>query len=277
MTNNNENILIVGGTGKTGRRVARQLTAKGHSVRVASRSTSPRLDLRDESTWDAVLDGVDAVYIAPPDDPFPVEEFVDRAVKAGVRRLVSLSGRRIQLMDREAQTSMARTQNALRGSGAEWTVLQANNFNQNFSEGDYRDMVAAGELSFPLGDTREPVIDAEDIAEVAAVVLTTDGHSQKVYELTGPRGLTFTEIAAEIGKATGRSMSVRDVTPEQHEAELREAGFPEELIGFLNAMYEFMRSGAMAEPTDHVRRVLGREPADFADWAAKAAAEGALS
>ncbi|ADD45810.1 NmrA family NAD(P)-binding protein [Stackebrandtia nassauensis] len=277
MSNNNELILVVGGTGKTGKHVVEQLKAKGHNVRVGSRSTTPRLDLHDPLTWAEALEGVTAAYIAPPDIPFADKEFVASLVNSGVRRIVTLSGRRIQKLDPESQTSMARTEKSVRESGVEWTVLQANNFNQNFTEGDYADAVKAGRHSLPLGDTREPLIDAEDIAEVAAVTLTTDGHAGKVYELTGPQSLTQGEAMAAIAEATGKPVVYHAADPAEHAAELSQAGLPDEVVAFLNAMYEFMRTGAIADTTDHVRQVLGRDPIDFATWAKRAAEAGAWS
>jgi uncharacterized protein YbjT (DUF2867 family) len=275
-----DTVLVTGATGKVGRRLTARLAEAGHDVRGVSRSTAIPLDWHDETTWAAALDGVAAVYLIPPDEPFPAEAFAAAAVQAGVRRLVSQSGRRIEVLTEAAGANpgdigMHAAQNAVQAAGVEWTVLQANNFNQNFSEGDYREAVRAGELALPLEGVVEPFIDVEDIAAVAAAVLTEDGHHGKVYELSGPEALSFPEAMDAIAKASGTTVAFRAESPEEHDAAMRSMGLPAELIGFLNVMYQVMREGALAPVADGVDRVLGRRPRAFADWAARAAAEGA--
>lgn len=275
-------ILVTGATGKVGRRLVEVLRAGGHEVRAVSRSTEIRLDWTDPSTWDAALEGVAAAYIIPPDHPFPADDFVAAAVKAGVRRLVAQSGRRIDRLAEVAGVGpeaigMSAAQAAVQASGIEWTVLQPNNFNENFSEGDYYQAVLSGELALPLKDTTEPLIAVADIAAVAAAVLTEDGHQGKVYELSGPESLSMDEAMAAITAASGRTVTFRAETPEEHDEALRAAGLPEDLVMFLNLMYQFMRGGHLADPTDNVKRILGRDPITFAAWAAETAKTGVWS
>jgi uncharacterized protein YbjT (DUF2867 family) len=273
-------ILVTGATGKVGRRLTAELTAAGHDVRGVSRSTAIPFDWHDESTWAAALDGVAAVYLIPPDEPFPADAFAAAAVNAGAGRLVSQSGRRIHVLTEAAGVApeaigMHAAQNAVQASGVEWTVLQANNFNQNFSEGDYRHAILAGELALPVEGVVEPSIDAGDIAAVAAAVLTEDGHHGQVYELSGPESLSFAEVVDIIAKASGTTIAFRTESAEEHDAAMRSLGLPEPLIAFLNVMFQVMREGRISDVADGVSRVLGREPVSFADWAARAAAEGA--
>ncbi|RRS01788.1 NAD(P)H-binding protein [Glycomyces terrestris] len=276
----NDTILVTGATGKVGRRLVEILRDAGREVRAVSRSTEIPFDWTDSSTWDKALEGVTAVYIIAPDHPFPAEEFAAAAAKAGVRRLVAQSGRRVQDLAAAAGVGpeaigMYAAQAAVQGSGIEWTVLQPNNFNENFSEGDYLPGILAGEIALPLADTTEPLIAVADIAAVAAAVLTEDGHHGQVYELTGPESLTMGEAAAAIAAASGKTVVYRAETPEEHDAALRAAQLPEELVGFLNLMYQFMREGNMSPTTDNVERILGRAPIAFADWAFDAAKAGA--
>ncbi|MEU5870391.1 NAD(P)H-binding protein [Glycomyces sp. NPDC047369] len=278
----NGTILVTGATGKVGRRLTDLLRRGGHDVRAVSRSTEIPLDWTDESTWDAALEGVAAVYVIPPDHPFPADAFAAAAAKAGVRRLVAQSGRRVQDLAAAAGVGpeaigMYAAQTAVQGSGLEWTVLQPNNFNENFSEGDYHPAVLAGEVALPLAGTTEPLIAVADIAAVAAAVLTEDGHHGQVYEITGPESLSMADAMAAIAAASGRPVAFRAETPEEHDAALRAAGLPEDLVMFLNLMYEFMRGGAMAATTGNVEQILGREPIRFADWAAETAKTGVWS
>ncbi len=196
--------LVLGGTGKTGRRVVERLASRGVPTRVASRAGDPPFDWGDQSNWDAVLDGVTAVYISyAPDLAIPgatdaVRAFVERAVKRAVGRLVLLSGRG----EEEAQECEL----IIQRPDVEWTVVRCSWFSQNFSEGEFLDMVLAGEIALPAGEVGEPFVDADDIADVAVAALTEDGHSGQVYELTGPRLLTFADAVDEIASATGRAI-----------------------------------------------------------------------
>ncbi|MCC3763051.1 NAD(P)H-binding protein [Glycomyces sp. TRM65418] len=280
MSNENHTILIVAATGKVGRRLTARLAEAGHDVRPVSRSTAIRFDWHDESTWSAALEGVHAAYLIPPDEPIPAEAFVAAAERAGVRRLVAQSGRCIHVLAEAVGVGpeaigMYALQEAVRASDVEWTVLQPNNFNENFSEGDYHGALLAGELALPVEGTVEPFIAVDDIAAVAAAVLTEDGHHGRIYELSGPEALTFADAIEVLAKASGRPMAFRVETPEEHAAVLRSAELPEDLVFFLDAMYRVMREGALGEVATGVQDVLGREPVAFADWAARAAAAGA--
>lgn len=280
MSNDSETILIVGATGKVGRRLTARLRETGHQVRAVSRSTAIPFDWHDETTWAAALDGATAAYLIPPDEPIPAERLVAAAVRAGVRRLVAQSGRRIHLLAEAVGVGpeaigMYAVQEAVRASGVEWTVLQANNFNENFSEGDYHGALLAGELALPVDDTVEPFIAVEDIAAVAAAALTEDGHHGRIYELSGPEALTFAAAIEILAKASGRPMAFRAETPEEHAETMRSMGFPDDLVFFLNAMYGVMREGGIAEVADGVEAALGRKPLAFADWAARTAEAGA--
>ena len=269
-------ILVIGATGKVGSRLTARLREAGHTVRAVSRSSEIRFDWHDESTWAAALEGVSAAYLIPPDEPIPAEAFVAAAEKAGVRRLVAQSGRRVHLLAEAVGVGpeaigMYGLQEAVRASKLEWTVLQPNNFNQNFSEGDFLETLLAGELALPADGLVEPFIDVDDIAAVAAAVLTEDGHHGRIYELSGPEALPFTEAIDAIAKASGRTMVFRSVSPEEYAASLRSAALPEDLVFFLDAMYEFMRDGKMGDVADGVEQVLGRKPVAFADWANRTA------
>jgi uncharacterized protein YbjT (DUF2867 family) len=266
--------LVTGGTGKTGRRVAERLERGGHAIRVGSRSNAPAFDWEDRATWAGALDGTDAVYIsyypdlAVPGAPEAIGELTEQAVAAGVRRLVLVSGRG----EPEAQRSEQVLEQA--ADGAEWTVVRASWFDQNFNEGYLLDPVLSGEVALPAGDVPEPFVDADDIADVAALALTEDGHSGEVYEVTGPRLLTFAEAVDEIARATGRDLRYTRIGVDELAAGLAEAQVPDDYIGLLRYIFGEVLDGRNAHVTDGVRRALGREPRDFADFVRDAAATG---
>ncbi|GAB1515921.1 NAD(P)H-binding protein [Actinophytocola sp. KF-1] len=264
--------VVLGGTGKTGRRLVAAL--RGTPVRAVSRSTEVRFDWAVPDTWADALAGASAVYLVAPADPGPVEVFVKQATAAGVRRFVVLSGRGIDKV--RGFAGMRAAEEAVRASDAEWTILRANNFNQNFDEDLWHAPLVAGRLALPMGAVPEPFVDVQDVAEVAAAVLRSGGHHGRVYDLSGPR-LTFGEAVATIAAAAGREIRYEELTPSQYRDELRAEGLPEEAVEDLDAMFAAMRAGHLSSPGDGVRQVLGRDPIAFADYAAKAAAAGAWS
>lgn len=265
-----QEILVLGATGKTGRRVVRALEAAGAKVRAASRSSAHRFDWSDEPTWKPVLDGVAAAYVIAPEDPALAAPFVELAEAAGVGRLVLLSGRGLDETPDDVFQGMHAAEKAVRSSGLSWTILRANNFAQNFSEDLWRPEVEAGRLSLPMDDTPEPFVDVRDIAEVAALVLTTDGHDGRTYDLTGPEGITFAAAVGKIAAATGRAIELVRLTPAEYREFLLSQGVPEEFVVELDGMFEGMRNGLMATPTDDVSRLLGRPATSFDDYVAEA-------
>lgn len=264
--------LVLGGTGKTGRRVAARLAERGIPVRLGSRSADPPFDWEAPSTWAPALRGAAAVYLSYyPDLAVPgaveaVRSFVGRAEAAGVRRLILLSGRG----EEEAQ----RAEQVVRDAGVEWTIVRCAWFAQNFSENYLLEPVLAGEIALPAGEGREPFVDAEDIAEVAVAALTKDGHAGQLYELTGPRLLTFAEAIGEIAAATGREIRYVQVSPEEYVAALEEHGVPADFVWLVNYLFTTVLDGRSASLADGVQRALGREPRDFAVYARETAALG---
>lgn len=264
--------LVLGGTGKTGRRVAQRLKRRGVATRIASRSGNPSFDWNDQNTWDANLVGVTAAYITyAPDLAIPgaadaIRAFVTKAVAAGVERLVLLSGRG----EEEAQACERIVQDA----GAEWTVVRAGWFMQNFSEGEFLGMVLEGAITLPADDIPEPFVDVDDIADVAVAALTEDGHAGQVYEVTGPSMLTFTEVAEEISQVSGRAIEYTQVPKGAFAAGIAESGAPEEIAWLLNYLFETVLDGRNAYLCDGVKRALGREPTAFAEYARRVAATG---
>lgn len=272
MNKDEKTTLVIGGTGKTGRRVVQRLKARGLPVRVGSRAGDPPFQWHDPSTWPQALRNVEAAYVAYyPDLAMPgatetVRAFAAEAVAHGVRRLVLLSGRG----EEEAQ----RSEQAVRESGAEWTLLRASWFAQDFSEHFLVDQVRSGEVALPVGEVREPFVDAEDIADVAVAALTEDGHAGQLYELSGPRLLTFAEAVAEIAEASRRSIRFVQVPMEQYAAALVDNGVPAEFVWLVTYLFTEVMDGRNAHLTDGVQRALGRAPRDFRDYAREAAASG---
>ncbi|WP_118973415.1 SDR family oxidoreductase [Taibaiella koreensis] len=266
-------VLVIGGNGKTGRKVMQHLEAMDWPVKNASRSGDIRFDWHDTRTWAAALQGMQSVYITyQPDLAVPgateaIGYLVTTAAQAGVKKLVLLSGRGEQ----EAQEC----EQIIMGSGLDWTIVRASWFCQNFSEGSFYEPIMAGHVALPAGNVGEPFIDADDIAAVAVAAITETGHDGEIYEVTGPRLLTFREAVATIEEATGRPIHYQRITMEAYAAELAAYALPEDLIWLITYLFTEVLDGRNEKICDGVERALGRKATDFADFARKAAAEGA--
>jgi len=262
----------LGGSGKTGRRIVQRLKSRGIPTRIGSRSGEPAFDWAKPEDWDAVLDGVRSVYISyAPDLAVPgatdsIQLFVDKAVATGVARLVLLSGRG----EEEAQAC----ERIVQATDIEWTIVRSSWFMQNFSEGEFLQMVLSGTIALPAADVAEPFIDVNDIADVAAAALTEAGHAYNVYEVTGPRLLTFSELAEEIAEAAGRAVHFVRVPSEAFAEGIAEAGVTEDVAWLLNYLFDTVLDGRNAYTGDGVRRALGRDAADFLPFAKRVAARG---
>lgn len=265
-------ILIIGGTGKTGRRVADSLAARGVATRVASRSGETRFDWDDPATWSAALEGVSAAYVAyspdlaVPEAPPAIRELARLAADRGVRRLVLLSGRG----EEEAQ----RCERIVLDTNSAWTVIRASWFNQNFSEGYFLEPLLDGVLALPAGAVLEPFVDADDIADVAVAALTEPGHEGRIYEVTGPRLMTLAQAVDEIAAATGRELRYEQIPADAYVRGMLEQQVPEQIVDLIRYLFETVLDGRNAATADGVQRALGRPPRDFADYARAAAATG---
>lgn len=265
-------ILVLGGTGKTGRRISERLKAKGVPIRVGSRSALPSFDWNNPKSWDDCLKDVEAVYmnyapdLAVPGATDTIQHFVERAKYHGVKRLVLLSGRG----EAEAQAC----EQIVQESGLEWTIVRASWFNQNFSEGAFVDMVLSGQITLPAGNIAEPFVDVDDIANVAVVALMESGHTGEVYEVTGPRLMTFSDIATELSKATSREITYVQIAHEDFITGITESGAPQEVAWLLDYLFSTVLDGRNAYLTDGIQRALGQPPRDFVDYARDVAATG---
>lgn len=265
-------ILVLGATGKTGRRVMQRLAKLDAPVRGVSHSSHPKFDWNDNSSWGEVLENIKSVYISfYPDLAIPgavraIEDFSKLAVKKGVQKLVLLSGRG----EEEAQQCEKIVMNA----GADWTIVRASWFFQNFNEGSFLEPVLSGHIALPAGDVGEPFVDADDIADVAVAALTQEGHNGKVYEVTGPRLLTFKEAVQEIAEATGKPIQFEKVPMKAYASVLEEYGLPKDMIWLITYLFTEVLDGRNENLTDGVYQALGRKPTDFSEFAKKAAATG---
>lgn len=265
-------VLVIGSSGKTGRRVVKRLIDNGISVRLGSRSATPAFDWERPATWAPVLAGTSAAYITyQPDLAVPgavdaIRRFAEVAIANGAKRLVFLSGRN----EEEAEQA----ERALQATGADWTIIRASWFAQNFSESFIYESIVAGEVVLPESSAGEPFVDAEDIADVAVAALTDPRHIGQLYEVTGPRLLTFRDAVAEIAHARGQAISYREVPVKEYGAMMKSMGVPEIYVELIAYLFTTVLDGRNAHLTDGIYRALGRPPRDFTSYARTTADAG---
>ena len=270
MTNN---ILVIGGTGKTGSRVVERLNRENHNVRIGGRSSDPVFDWNDPSTFQSALKGIDRAYIvyypdlAVPGAKEAIQSLTQAAKKEGLKKVVLLSGKG----EKEAE----RCEEIVASSGLVHTIVRASWFNQNFSESFFLEPILAGLVVLPMPEARIPFVDADDIAAVVAKVLLDDSYNGKTFEITGPRKLNFEEAIQEIAEATGRKIKFQAVSLEAYSEAMKSAGLSDDYIWLFDYLFREVLGNPVNQVVAHdVEKVLGRPATDFKEFTRQVAKTG---
>ncbi len=276
-------VLVTGATGTVGRVLARLLAENGVAVRAVSRrglSPDPKakgidaraVDLRDRQAVVAALTGVQRVFLATPleEDMVAVAaRVVEQACRAGVRQVVRLSAFGAGGGDTRLAAIHAQTEECLRGSGIPWVSLRPNAFMQNIINNFADSIRRHGSFRAPQGDGRVSIIDARDIAAVAARLLTQSPPVTGCFDLTGPQALSNHDIAGVLSRVLGHSVDYLDTPPGETRATLRAAGLSPWLTDIVMELYELSARGGAARVSAQVSEVLGRPPIAFRQFAAE--------
>lgn len=267
------NVLVIGGTGKTGRKVAAGLRQHNQNVRIGARSNDPAFDWNDPATWPGALAGMDKVYIVYyPDLAVPgayeaIKGLTEEAKKAGVKKAVLLSGKG----EKEAE----RCEQVVATSGLDYTLVRASWFNQNFSESFLLDPILAGHIALPMPHACIPFVDTGDIAEVVVKVLLDDAHNGRTYEITGPRAITFEEAITEIAAGMGKKIKYQAVSLEAYNDVMKAAGVPSDYIWLFDYLFrEVLGKEENQAVSADVEKVLGRKATDFKEYVRQTARTG---
>jgi uncharacterized protein YbjT (DUF2867 family) len=269
-------VVIIGGTGKTGSRVASRLAQRGTPVRPVSRSSAVRFDWEDPTTWSAALDGASAAYITySPDLAFPGAEQRIRGVaellaERGISRVVLLSGR--------GEDGAAASERALLSVVPTATVVSCSFFTQNFTEGPFQPSVLDGHLAMPVSPLiGEPFLDVDDLAEVAVAVLSEGTHPGEILELTGPEAVTFPEVTEILRVEAGRTVAFEAISAPDYVAGAVAAGLPEEVAYGLAELFAEVLDGRNVKTTTTVEEILGRPATPVAVTIRRAAELGCFA
>lgn len=271
-------ILVTGATGNNGRELARQLTALGQPVRAmvrdaadAAKLTGPNLetvvaDFARPATLDAALQGVGKAFLLTPVAEHFVQwqkDFIAAARRARIKHLVKFSGMGAAAdSPAELLRLHCETDAVLRNSGLPFTILQPNSFHQNMltSAGTIK---AQGKCYLPLKSARQSTVDVRDINGVAAKVFTSTGHEGKTYVITGPEALTFQEAAEKMSAVLGRKVEYVDVPLTAAADGMRQSGMSEWSVRVVAELLAYFASGAAADVSDTIPRLLGRPAISF--------------
>jgi len=260
-----DNFLIIGGTGKTGRKVVESLELLNQNVRIGSRSSQPAFDWNNEDTWGEALEGVDKMYITyQPDLAVPgakqsIENLIVLAKKKNLKKVVLLSGKG----EREAELC----EQVVMSSGLNYTIVRASWFNQNFSESFFLEPIQQGFVALPQADVQVPYVDTGDIADVVVEALLHEVHDGQIYQLTGPTTFSFKEAVAEIAKATHRDIAFVPITIEEYVAAMKEHGVPADFVWLVEYLFtEVLGNSMVSEISNDIEKVLKRKPKSFVEY-----------
>lgn len=268
-----ENIAVIGGTGKTGSRVVKNLKASGYNVRVVGQRTSPALDWENAETYDAVLKGMDRAYIvyypdlAVPGSRKAITTLMEKAVAAGLQKVVLLSGK--------GETEAEACERIVANSGLNYTLVRASWFNQNFSEGAFLQSVLDGVVALPMPEAKIPFVDVNDIADVVSKVLVDDSYNGQTITVTGPQKRTFQEVVAIMATAANRPLQYVPISIDEFKEGMRQAGLPDSYVWLFGYLFkEVLGNPDNQEVSFDIEKVLGRKAVDFSEFAATIAETG---
>ena len=268
-----DNILVIGGTGKTGKRVVELLKKLNHNVSIGSRNSSPAFDWDDPATYAAALKGMDRAYIvyypdlAVPGAKEAIQKLTEIALKEGLEKVVLLSGKG----EKEAEAC----EEIVAHSGLNYTLVRASWFNQNFSESFLMEPILEGIVALPMSEAEIPFVDADDIAEVVTKVLLNDSFNGQTVTVTGPRKLTFREVVKTIAEATDKHIHYQPISIAEFKEGMKSSGLPDSYVWLFGYLFEEVLGNPDNQTiSNDIEKVLGRKAVDFKEFAKRTAASG---
>jgi uncharacterized protein YbjT (DUF2867 family) len=275
-------ILVCGATGTAGSEVVRQLSDAGVPCRALVRDPGAaewirypgvevaRGDFARPETLTTPLKGVAKVYLVSPSHPRHTEfesNVIEACQRAGVGYIVKQS---ILAADPDSPVpfcqSNGEVEQRLAASGIAHTVLRPNFFMQTLTAFG-RSIRDQGVIAQPLEQARVSMIDVRDVAAAGVSALTEEGHAGKSYVLTGPKAITISEVARELSAALGRPVTYLAISPEEARQAMLHLGAPDWLVEATLALAASYVRGEGEVVTEEVRRLTGRSPRDFREFA----------
>lgn len=278
----NSPILIAGATGTNGRMLTARLASAGYAVRALVRDVQsaqalaqPNVqlfkgDLNEPATVEPAFENVNRAFIATAMVPNTVElfqNFFDAAKKTTGAHIVKFSalgaGEGAQSVIQQQHTE---SDNALIESGLPYTILRPNSFYQNmlWSAESIRE---TGQFYLPFGEAKQSLVDVRDLTEVAVQAFTNAEHQGKIYELTGPDGLSYYEVAQQLGSVIGKEVTYVPVPNEAALQGMVESGMPEWTAKAIAELYAAFATGEYADTNNTIQKITAQRATPFLDWA----------
>lgn len=279
-----ETVLVTGATGTVGRHVAAALTSRDATVRVGLRDPESvpehvpngaeivEFDFARPETWGATLAGVNGLFLLRPPtvDDADVKAFAEAAGRVGVAQIAYLS---TLGAEKNVLIPHHRIEKAVVATDASHTLLRASFFMQNLLEVHRADIVENDEIFVPAGGGKTSFVDARDLGEIAAVVLTEAGHENRAYDLTGPEALDYHDVAAIFSDVLDRSVTYPSPSLREFGIRMRRRGDPLGFVLLMCGVYTTARFGLAGRVTEDSQRILGRPPRDMRTFVGDHAAE----
>ena len=275
----NDEVLVIGATGKVGSRLVAELERLGVPVRAATRHPTAAskdgvrqilFDFEDPATFAPALDGVERVFLIarPGDENADVHSLplIDQMKRRGVHHVVNLTAMGV---DNMPATALRKIELHLEDSGMTFTHLRPNFFMQQFSSNPLVESIRHKNAFYiPAGRAKLSYIDVRDIAAAAALSLTSSAHVNQAYTLTGERALDNYQVAEILSRACKKSISYVDIDEETARGLLAGSGFPPRWVERLMGMYQLVRQGYCEPVSADVKNILGRPAITFEQYAA---------
>jgi uncharacterized protein YbjT (DUF2867 family) len=274
-----EKILITGATGTIGKALVQQLLAlnadfvagtrdfgKAKSTLDISEDAWVKFDFTDIQSFDKATQNVDRVFVLGPPLTLNLEQilipFIEYLKEKGINRIVYLSAFGNESLGGDLAFHRI-MENYLKESQLDFTILQPSFFAQNFKNYEYQNLMERGITFNVAGDGKVGFVDAEDVAKVAAKVLTEEGHSGKTYQLTGPELLSYYDAANILMEVLNKEIVYPNPSEEAYRGALKAGGAPDFIADYMIPVYGMIKNGSVGRLTKDIEEVTGEKPTDL--------------
>ncbi len=278
----NDMILVAGATGTNGRALVSLLATAGHPVKALVRDRNsasaqalvqPNVqlcegNLADSSSLDTAFSGVNRAFIATAILPNTVElftNFFEAAKRTTGAHIVKFSALGAGYAKTVVQQQHTDSDEVLIASGLPYTILRPNSFYQNMLW-NAESIKGTGQFYLPLADAKQSLVDVRDLAMVASQALTEEGHIGQIYELTGPEGISYHDVAQQLSMVIGTEVTYVSVPPEAALQSMVESGMPEWNATVLAELYGEFATGNYADTNNNIEEITGKPATLFSAW-----------
>jgi uncharacterized protein YbjT (DUF2867 family) len=267
------NTLIIGASGTVGSELGKFLRAEGQNTVLATSKTELKagqvhLNLLTQAGLEAAFAGVDQAFLMAPPGYTNQDQLlipvIEAAQKHGLKKVVLMTA---MGANADPEAPLRKAEIALEQSGLPYNIIRPNWFMQNFNTFWIQGILEQGKIFLPLGQAKGSFIDARDIAAVAARLLLSHDYDNQAFNLTGSEALDHDQVAEILSRVTGKEIAYQEVSPEQMQTSLLQAGLPADYTAFMLMILDFFKQGYAATITPEVEKITGQAPIRFEQYA----------